>query len=261
MIRLPKLLVFSLLPLFLGACTQSFAAPAPTNTALPPTATDLPTETSVPTATETLIPIETSVPTATFTPTSIPTAIPTYTVLRAEVIQRANCRYGPGAPYLYKYGLVVGSNLEVIGRLDDAAWVELQAIGGDNPCWVKADLVDIKGDVFSVEPVYPDKAPLPVSPYYGLLTFKGVSRTDEQVNITWYGQALRAGDEEYTGAPLYLVETWTCENGEFKFTPYGLSLETITVTDQPGCAEISRARIYFSEKHGYAGPVEVEFPE
>ena len=253
---------FKLMPLLvlLSACTLPSAALPATSTHLPPTATatDLPTKTPAPTATETLVPTETPAPTATFT--STPTIVPTYAILRAEVLQRANCRYGPGAPYLYKYGLVVGSNLEVIGRLDDAAWVELQAIGGDNPCWVKADLVDIKGDVFSVEPVYPDKAPLPVSPYYVPLTLKGISRNDDQVNITWYGQALRAGDEEYTGAPLYLVETWTCENGEFKFTPYGLSLETITVTDQAGCAEASHARIYFSEKHGYAGPVEVEFP-
>ena len=260
MIRFPKLLVFSVLPLFLVACTLPSAAPALPNTVLPPTAIERPTEPSVPTATETLIPTETLAPTATFVPTSTPTAIPTYTVLRAEVLERANCRYGPGAPYLYKYGLVPGSNLDVIGRLDDASWVELQAIGGDNPCWVKADLVDVKGDVFSVEPVYPDKAPLPVSPYYGPLTLKDISRSGDQITITWYGQSLRAGDEEYTGAPLYLVEIWACENGEFKFTPYGLSVEIINITDQNGCAETSHARIYFSEKHGYAGPVETEFP-
>lgn len=260
MLRFAKLFVLTLWLLLLSACTLPAAAPALTETPLPPTATDLPTETSAPTATETLAPTETTIPTVTFTPTFTPTPIPTYVVLRAEVLQRANCRYGPGAPYLYKYGLVVGSNMDVIGRLDDASWLELQAIGGNNPCWVKADLVNVRGDVFSVEPVYPDKAPLPVSPYYGPLTLKDVTREDDQVTITWYGQSLRAGDDEYPGAPLYLVEVWACENGEFKFTPYGLSLETITITDQPGCDQTSHARLYFSEKHGYGGPVEVEFP-
>ena len=259
MTKLPKSIICSALFLLLTACTSPSATPMPM-TPLPPIAAELPSETSAPTATETFVPTETRFPTETLTPTSTPTAIPTYTILRAEVLERANCRYGPGAPYLYKYGLVAGSNLEVIGRLDDASWVDLQAIGGDNPCWVKADLVEVKGDVFSVEPVYPDKAPLPVSPYYGSLTLRDVSRTDDQVTITWYGQSLRAGDEEYTGAPLYLVEAWTCENGEFKFAPYGLSVETITLTDQSGCAETSRARLYFSEKHGYAGPLYVEFP-
>ncbi len=255
-----KLLKLMLPVALLSACSLHSAAPPATDTpvSLTATATEAPTLTPEPTltSTSTLTPI----PTETLSPTSTPTVIPTYAVLRAEVLERSNCRYGPGAPYLYKYGLVVGSNLEVIGRLDDASWIELQAIGGDNPCWVKASLMDVKGDVFSVEPVYPDKAPLPVSPYYGPLALKDVSRTDDQVTITWYGQSLRAGDEEYTGAPLYLVETWTCEDGVFKFTPYGLSFEIITFTDQAGCAETSHARIYFSEKHGYAGPVEVEFP-
>ncbi len=120
--------------------------------------------------------------------------------------------------------------------------------------------MDIKGDVFSVAPVYPDLAPLPVSPYYVPLALRDVTRIEDQVTIRWYGQSLRAGDEEYTNAPLYLAEIWACENGEFKFTPYGLWTETITITDQPGCAETSHARIYFSEKHGYAGPTIVEFP-
>lgn len=258
--KLLKLTLSSGLLLFLTACTLPAGAPTPTATPFPPTmtATEAPTETSTPTATATFTATPTLIPTASLTPT--PTIMPTYAVLRAEVLERTNCRYGPGAPYLYKYGLVAGSNLDVIGRLDDASWVELQAIGGDNPCWVKADLVNITGDVFSVAPVYPNFAPLPVSPYYVPLTLKGVSRTDDQVTLTWYGQVLRAGDEEYTNAPLYLVEVWACENGALKFTPYGLSLEIITITDQSGCAEKSHARLYFSEKHGYAGPVEVEFP-
>ncbi len=242
--------------IFLAACVQA-PPPVPTETPLSPPATT--TETPAPTATETLVPTETLAPTATFTPT--PTITPTYAILRAEVLERSSCRYGPGVPYLYKYGLVKGSNLEAIGRLDDASWVELQAIGGDNPCWVNASLVEIKGDVWSVEPVYPDKAPLPVSPYYVPLALREVTRDGDQVTITWYGQSLRAGDEEYENAPLYLAEIWACENGEFKFTPHGLWTEKITITDQPGCAETSYARIYFSEKHGYAGPTQVELPE
>lgn len=240
----------------LSACDFPLASvPTPTSTSLPSTETFIPI-TPAPTFTPSLMP--TATPTATLT--STPTLIPTYAVLRAEVLERANCRYGPGAPYLYKYGLVKGSNFEVIGRLDDASWIEIQAIGGDNPCWVKASLMDIKGDVFSVAPVYPDLAPLPVSPYYVPLALREATRSGDQVTISWYGQSLWAGDEEYENAPLYLAEVWACENGEFKFTPYGLWTETITVTDQDGCAETSHARIYFSEKHGYAGPLEVDFP-
>lgn len=254
-------MIKKLLPLLSFILLTACAAPppAPTETPLPPsaTATELSTNTPKPTSTPTRIPTATA--TQTFTPS--PTAIPTYAVLRGEVLERANCRYGPGAPYLYKYGLVSGSNLEIIGRLDDANWIQLQAIGGDNPCWVKASLMEVKGDIFSVAPVYPDKAPLPVSPYYEPLTLLEISRADDEVTIRWYGQSLTAGDEEYEYAPLYLAEIWACENGEIKFTPYGLREENLTITDEGGCSETSYGRIYFSEKHGYAGPTEFEFPK
>ena len=153
-----------------------------------------------------------------------------------------------------------GSNLEIIGRLDDANWVRIQAIGGDNPCWVKASVMDIKGDVFSVEPIYPDKAPLPISPYYEPLTLLEITRKGDEVTIRWYGQTLTAGDEEYEYAPLYLAEIWACENEEITFSAYGLREETLVITDESGCSQKSRGRIYFSEKHGYAGPTEFEFP-
>ena len=254
-----KQIFLTLIFAFLTSCAMPQEI-APTSTPLPSetaTETPLPTDTPVPTSTST----PTLEPTATFTLTPTPTIVPTYAILRGEVLERANCRYGPGAPYLYKYGLVKGSNLEIIGRLDDASWIQIQAIGGNNPCWVKASLMEIKGDPFSIAPVYPDKAPLPVSPYYFPLELIEVTRENDQVTIRWYGQALRAGDEEFENAPLYLAEIWACENGEFKFTPYGLWQEKITITDQKGCSEASHGRIYFSEKHGYAGPTEVEFPE
>jgi hypothetical protein len=255
--------LFSLfLLILLAACSLPQNA-LPTQTPPPPTetATALPTNTPKPTVTQTFTPTATSTFTPTLTPSPSPTPIPTYTTLRGKVLERANCRYGPGAPYLYKYGLVAESNLEIIGRLDDANWIQIQAIGGDNPCWVKASLMEVTGDIFSVEPVYPDKASLPVSPYYEPLTLRSITREIDQVTITWYGQTLRAGDEEFTNAPFYVAEIWACEGGVFKFTPYALWQEDITVTNEKGCEERSHGRIYFSEKHGYAGPTEFEFPE
>ncbi len=258
-------LLFGLL--FILACNLPQMSPPKESTILPTetntiisTDTSAPISLSAPTQTQTPVLVATERATATQTLTSTPTIIPTYTILRGQVLERANCRYGPGAPYLYKYGLVKGSNLEIIGRLDDANWIQIQAIGGNNPCWVKASLMEVKGDVFSVEPIYPDKAPLPVSPYYSPLSNVNASRQGDQITITWTGQALVAGDEEFENAPLYLAEVWACENGEIKFSPYGLWEESLTITDEAGCSENSRARIYFSEKHGYAGPAKVEFP-
>ncbi len=192
-------------------------------------------------------------------PSATPTQ-PAWVVLRAEVRERANCRYGPGWMYLYKYGLVPGSVLEVIGRLDDASWLWVRAIGGDNPCWVKADLMDVRGDVWMVEPVYPEKAPLPVSPYFPPLGNVQAVRVGDEVTITWTGQYRSSGFAESPQSPVYVAEIWACVDGELQFTPYGLFTETLTVTDEAGCEQPSHGRLYFAEKHGYAGPTFIPWP-
>jgi hypothetical protein len=214
-----------------------------------------PTESPIhpPSATPTQLPTQTPTQTLTETPTA--TLIPTYTILRGEVLVRANCRYGPGAPYLYKYGLVPGSNLEVIGRNELGTWILVRAIGGSNPCWVKASLMDVKGDVMSVAPTY---IPLPQSPYYGPL--KGVSarRDGNEVTIFWSTVALRAGDE--TAEAPYLVEAWLCTGGQLIFTPIGVYETAVKVVDEPGCSEPSHGRVFLAEKHGYTIPVEIPWP-
>lgn len=249
-----------LLTVLLGL-TACVPPPTLISTIIHPTVTPASSTATQPLPTEPFTPRFTESRTPTNTPTPLPTPAPIYTTLRGEVLERANCRYGPGWPYLYKYGLVVGSNLDVIGRLDDASWLHVQAIGGDNPCWVKASLMDVKGDVFTIEPIYPDKAPLPQSPYYAPLTGVSTTRLDDQITITWFGQTLRAGDEESVNTPIYIVEIWACEDGQIKFTPYGLFIEELTITDEAGCDKASHGRVYFSEKHGYAGPTELEWPE
>ncbi len=116
-------------------------------------------------------------PSATPAPTNTATPVPTYTTLIGEVnADKLACRYGPGWPYLYFAGLRKGNRLEVIGRLEDANWIWVQAIGGNKPCWVKAEFMDVQGDVMSVEPVYPGKAKLPVTPYYAPTTVLSATR-------------------------------------------------------------------------------------
>lgn len=219
------------------------------------------TSTSSATLTQTLTPR--TLPTSTLTPTRLQitppnptfTQIPTYTILRAQVLVRSNCRYGPGAPYLYKYGLVPGSNLEVIGRNDLGTWILVRAIGGTNPCWVKASLMDIKGDVLSVEPTY---IPLPQSPYYAPLRGVIAQRDGDAVTISWRAVQFRPGDE--TASPPYLVEAWVCRGGKIVFIPVGVYQNTVVIQDEAGCQEPSRAQVLLAEKHGYTRPVEVLWP-
>ena len=240
--------------------TPTLSVPTPSATPLPlPTETATPTEVPTPLPSDTTTPTETPVlpATETATPTfsATPTVTPTYSVLRAKVLEQANCRYGPGAMYLYKYGLYPDFNIEVFGRSDRGDWVLIRAIGGTNPCWVKASLLEIKGDVMTLEPT---TIPLPQSPYYGPVTGVAAVRNGNEVTISWNLFVHRAGDEP----DLYtqLVETWLCQAGELVFTPIGTFENIITVIDEPGCAEASHGLVYGVEKHGYTYPVEIPWP-
>lgn len=167
----------------------------------------------------------------------------------------SNCRYGPGAPYLYKYALIEGSNLEIIGRNDLGTWILVRAIGGNNPCWVKASLMDIRGDVKAVAPTY---IPLPQSPYYGPPTRYSAVRVGEEVTVMWSPIQLRAGDD--SGQYPYLLEAWVCQDGELVFTPLGTYETALKVVDEASCDEPSHARLYGVEKHGYTNWVEIPWP-
>ncbi len=169
---------------------------------------------------------------------------------------RSNCRYGPGYPYLYKYGLVPGSNLDVIGRTDTGSWILIQAIGGNNPCWVKASLMEIKGDVMNVQPTY---IPLPPSPYYRPPTGVSARREGTEVIVSWNPISLRAGDDQ--AAARYVVEAWVCQAGRLTFTPVGSYTAEAVVPDEPGCSEPSHGRLVAAEKHGYTLPVEIPWPQ
>ena len=60
-------------------------------------------------------------------------------------------------------GLCPAATWKSSGGIDLGTWILIRAIGGTNPCWVKASLMDIKGDVMDVAPTY---IALPQSPYY-----------------------------------------------------------------------------------------------
>ena len=235
----------------------------PTDTPTPElTETSLPLPTETPTAVATFTETPTTTPTETPTETPTPTftPIPTYVVLRGKVIvDRAVCHYGPGAPYLYKYGVYKDNNLEIIGREStQGIYIEVQAIGGDNPCWVKAEYFDIKGDLMNVKPVSAEDVKLASSPYYGLLTGVSAWRKDNEVTVSWNGLVLRAGDDSLQTP--YIVEAWICRDGQIVFEPVGTWYTAVAITDEPGCSEPSHGRVMGTEKHGYTNWVAVPWP-
>ncbi|MBN1265978.1 MAG: hypothetical protein JXA25_10825 [Anaerolineales bacterium] len=250
----------------LSACSQSLRI-SEVNSSETPVQTFLasftPTSTSTPssTPTPTVSPSATLEPTLTPTPSPTPSATPrpTYAILRGEVnVEQVSCFYGPSKAYLYKYLLLGGSNLDIIGILPDTRYIQVRAIGGDNPCWMNLEWMDVKGDINTVEPIDPEDILLPASPYYSALTNVSAVRDGNQVTISWNPLFLRAGDDSLQEP--YLVETWVCQGGELTFVPIGAYITLANVIDEPGCEEPSHGRVYGVEKHGYTRYVVVPWP-
>ncbi|MBI3174232.1 MAG: hypothetical protein HYZ25_10955 [Chloroflexi bacterium] len=247
------ILALTLLLLLTTAC-----APAPTPTVAPVTEIVAPTETFTPIPNPTLTEIPTAMATATEAPTFTPSPIPTVESLKASVsADLLSCRYGPGAEYLFLYGLRKGANIQLIGRTNGNDWLY---VAGKNPCWVKAEFLSIEGDDQALPVVYPGIAKLPKSPYYPPTTVLSAVRTGNSVTVEWSDVPLRAGDEEDESMLHYIVEVWHCEGGQYLFSPLATNDLTITFVDEPGCSQPSFGRIFVQEKHGFAGPTEIPWP-
>jgi len=259
--------ILALLFALVVGCSQAQAtlAPVPTKpVSLPaeitPTSTTTPLNTPTSTATSTLTPsitaTFTSSATSTFTPTVTITPTITQTLPPPEgfvSVAQANCRYGPGWAYLYKFGLYEGISVEIQGRTERGDWVYVLPLWYETGCWIKADLLEITGDVFSVEPYY---GTLPFSDIYPPPWVTEVSRNGDEVFIAWSDVRMTA--DKYRG---YLLETWLCQDGELVFTPVNIDGLWTTFIDEPGCSEPSWGRIYSAEKHGYSKWRLIPWPE
>jgi hypothetical protein len=223
--------------------------------------------TITPSPTPTLTPTITPTPSSTSTPTRTPTVTPTPGPPVVTVLVNAACRFGPGGAYLWDYGLLETSWMEVIGRTVDGSWLFVEGVHGWNPCWVKADLVSFNDggevathniEIVSNDIILPYATNLYLPPD-GVQAF----RNGNQVTIYW--NAVWMTEDDYRG---YLIEAWLCQDGGQVFKPIGyvppLSENEgtlgITVLDEPGCVYPSSARIYTVEKHGYTGYIDIPWP-
>jgi hypothetical protein len=257
------LMVFIFLIPAVFACSPATATepvlPKSTMVLASETSTPLPSLTPSLTSTETPTLTLTSTDTPLPSDTPTPSISPTPVVLRGKVLQKANCRYGPGAAYLYKYGLVAGSNLEIIGRNELGTWIMIQAIGGNNPCWVNAELMQVKGDVMSLSL---NSFPLPAAKFYYPPKGVSVNRVGNEVSIFWSRVPMTVDDDRG-----YLLELWLCQGGQLIFTPIHSDATAEKVIDEPGCAEPSHGRIYTLIMSKFAGrssmepPSQHQFPE
>lgn len=207
-----------------------------------------------PTASDTPTPAGT--PTDTLTPSTTPTITltPTYDPPQARVLIQSNCRYGPGAAYLYEWGLFPGNRLDVIGRNDLGTWLYVNPWNYVDRCWVKADYVDVfRGEIFDAPPYY---SRLPFGELYRPPTNVWAERNGDLVTVTW--NAVWMTEDDYRG---YLIEAWVCRDRQIVFEPVGITVGTsATIIDEQGCTHKSSARLYTAEKHGYTQWVMVPWP-
>jgi hypothetical protein len=82
----------------------------------------------------------------------------------------------------------------------------------------------------------------------------------DMLTVKWTDIELRAGDEEDENMFIYLIEVWRCEGGKMIFDPLAANFPEVTFVDEAGCSLPSHGRVYFQEKHGFAGPAEIPWP-
>lgn len=199
----------------------------------------------------TVTPTATATPTPTATPVATATLVP-LTSLRGVVNERSACRYGPGAPYLYMYGLQPGVRMEAIGRDADGDWLKIRAIGGDNPCWLKASLINLDDDVMRLPDAYMEPLVRPISPFFEAITLLGVS-SGGTVSVSWQNHDIRADLDTEQGIE-YLIEVWTCKDGKPVFYALGFApgVTSGSFTVDYNCGVPSRAVIRGMDKEGFS---------
>lgn len=187
------------------------------------------------------------------------TSAVTQVIFRPEgtIKEQSSCRYGPGAAYLFEWGLYPGDFVWIINRNNDGSWLYVKPDSFRQECWVKADLLNIKGDVNSLSII---RADLPRGYLYKPVHYIIAKRVGEEIHLQW--EAVWMTEDDDRG---YLIEAWICRDNRLVFQPIGVVPYTnnhTTVIDEAGCRNRSYAHIYTVEKHGYIFPwTEIPWPE
>ena len=232
--------------------------PAPSSTpTITLTATASPTSTPsrTPSQTPTAAPTETPTPDYTPTITQTPANTPTPTAtpeLRGRVLEQANCRYGPGAAYLYEWGLYPANRVTVLGRNQDGSWVYVDPWTYVDYCWVKTSLLELNGDVFSLPQV---TTLLPYTEFYYPPQNVSASRSGDEVTVWWDLISMSLDDNRG-----YLIEAEVCQNGQMISLAINPWEPPAVIQDEAGCLQPSSGRIYTAEKHGYTEWILIRWP-
>nr|HMN62536.1 hypothetical protein [Anaerolinea sp.] len=198
-------------------------------------------------------PTPTPTPLPTPTPTATPTLTPTPEFPPVTVSMQANCRYGPGTAYLYRWGLYPGDQADVRGRNWSGTWYWIHPFNleGDN-CWASEIVFEKRVDISQVPVV---NIPLPHTTFAGPPGNVQAVRDGDRVTVSWDDVPL--SEDKRRG---YLIEANICQNGAVLPFIVQTDRSSYTFEDPPTCAEKSNGLLYTAEKHGYSDPVQIPWP-
>lgn len=234
-----------------GASAEAEPTSAPAETSTPVIVYI--TATPQPTLTPSITP--TPAPTDTLEPTITPT--PEFTFPAVTVNKQAHCRYGPSSAFLHAADLYAGDTGTVRNRAMYSQWLYIKFDKLNYFCWVSPSVVDVVGDVSTLERYEPNLQSIG-SNQYGPPQNVQASRQDDEVTITWDQMEMTADKDRG-----YLIEAFVCQDGAYIWWTFSYPDQfttSYTVKDEKGCAAPSWGRIYTVEKHGFSQPAEIPWP-
>ncbi len=251
--RSPAVFVLIIILTACGVSPVAQATPTATAIVVPPTDTPQPTLTFAPT--------ETFTPTITFTPSITPTftitSTPTFSFPVVTVNKQAHCRYGPSQAYLHAADLYPGDVGTARQRFLYSKWLYVKFDKLDYFCWVAPSVVDVVGDVTTLE--YKELYLQSIgSNMYGPPQNVFAVRDGKKVTIHWDKVVMTNDDDRG-----YLLELFVCQNGAYIWwtDSYPDQFKTsYTVTDEAGCNFPSSGKLYTVEKHGFSEAAIIHWP-
>jgi hypothetical protein len=192
-------------------------------------------------------------PTLAPTPTPDPSMTGLPGLPLASLPEYTDCLYGPASWYAYKSSFQTGQQVEVVGRSQDAAWINIEEVGGWNSCWIQAGQAQLQSGRVDDLPLVNTMLPKSV------LEFGSPSaiarRNGDDVTVSW--KAIYMSPDEIQG---YLIEAEVCQGGQHIQLPvfvgmtFDENVDTISVQieDEAGCMELSTAHIVSVGKRGFA---------
>jgi len=194
-------------------------------------------------------------PTPTLTPTSTPdpNATPSSTLPLAFLPEYTDCRYGPAAYFVYKTSFPAGQQVEVVGRSENADWINIEEVGGWNSCWIPAGQAQLQSGRLEDLPFV--ETLLPKSEYEFGSPSAIARRNGDEVTVSW--EAVFMSADEVQG---YLINAYVCQGGQFIHLSVFVGVTyaqntgtlTATITDEAGCTEPSKAHIVSMGRRGFA---------